>query len=105
MAEINRVTDLDLIDRLLYRFLIIPITKKRLLEREAQFAWLYRPDFAEWGRGRDDGMNLTRYFMVREPMDDKFGPADIPDVWNLAQYRDAEAACPTTRATPTTCIR
>jgi hypothetical protein len=35
MAEINRVTDLDFIDKLLYRFLIIPITKKRLLEREA----------------------------------------------------------------------
>jgi hypothetical protein len=48
-------------------------------------------------------MNLTRYFMVREPMDDKFGPADIPDVWNLAQT--PKAACPTTRATPTTCIR
>ena len=94
MAEINRVTELDLVDRLLYRYLIIPITKKRLLEREAQFAWLYRPDFAEWGRGRDDGMNLTRYFMVREPMDDKFGPADIPDVWNLAQYRDAEGRLP-----------
>ena len=45
-------------------------------------------------RGRDDGMNLTRYFMVREPMDDKFGPADIPDVWNLAQYRDAEGRLP-----------
>jgi hypothetical protein len=49
MAEINRVTDLDLIDSLLYRFFIIPITKQRLLEREAQFAWLYRKDFPEWG--------------------------------------------------------
>jgi hypothetical protein len=27
MAEINRVTDLDVIDQLLYRFLIIPITR------------------------------------------------------------------------------
>jgi hypothetical protein len=39
MAEINRVADLDFIDKLLYRFFIIPITKQRLLEREAQFAW------------------------------------------------------------------
>jgi hypothetical protein len=54
MAEINRVTELDLIDKLLYRFLIIPITRKRLLEREAQFAWIYRQDFPDWGRGRDD---------------------------------------------------
>ncbi|HJV91912.1 MAG TPA: hypothetical protein VJ572_00480, partial [Azonexus sp.] len=56
MAEINRVTELDWIDQLLYRFAIIPITKKRLLEREAQFAWIYRKDFPDWGRGRDDAM-------------------------------------------------
>jgi hypothetical protein len=86
MAEINRVTDLDLIDSLLYRFFIIPITKQRLLEREAQFAWLYRKDFPEWGRGRDDAMNLTKYFMIRAPMDDTFGPTDMPSVWNLKKY-------------------
>ena len=33
---------LSWLDKALYRFLIIPITKKRLLEREAQFAWIYR---------------------------------------------------------------
>ncbi|MEO8409598.1 MAG: c-type cytochrome [Propionivibrio sp.] len=86
MAEINRVADLDLIDRLLYRFLIIPITKKRLIEREAQFAWIYRDDFPEWGRGRDDAMNLTKYFMIKVPMDDTFGPTDMPSVWNLKKY-------------------
>ena len=86
MAEINRVTELDLIDKLLYRFLIIPITKKRLLEREAQFAWIYRPDFPDWGRGRDDAMNLTKYFMIRAPMDDTFGPTDMPSLWNLKKY-------------------
>jgi mono/diheme cytochrome c family protein len=86
MAEINRVTDLDLIDKLLYRFVIIPITKKRLLEREAQFAWVYRKDFPDWGRGRDDAMNLTKYFMIKAPMDDTFGPTDMPSIWNLKKY-------------------
>lgn len=86
MAEINRVTKLDVIDSLLYRFLIIPITKKRLLEREAQFAWIYRKDFPDWGRGRDDAMNLTKYFMIKSPMDDTFGPTDMPSVWNLKKY-------------------
>jgi hypothetical protein len=42
MSEINLVTKLDVIDKMLYRFFVIPITKKRLLEREAQFAWIYR---------------------------------------------------------------
>ena len=87
MTEINLVTDLSFIDRLLYRFVIIPITRKRLLEREQQFAWLYRKDFPPWGRGRDDAMNLTKYFMIRWPMDDSFGPTDMPSLWNLGKYR------------------
>lgn len=87
MAEINLAADLDFIDRLAYRYLIIPITRKRLTERESQFQWLYRHDFPEWGRGRDDAMNLTKYFMIRWPMDDSFGPTDMPSVWNLKKYQ------------------
>jgi hypothetical protein len=87
MREISLVTELDMIDKLLYRFVIIPVTKQRLLEREKQFAWIYRPDFPEWGRGRDDAMNLTKYFMVRMPMDDTFGPTDMPSIWNLQKYQ------------------
>ncbi len=87
MAEIRLVTEMSFVDRLIYRFLIIPITKKTLLEREAQFAWLYREDFPPWGRGRDDAMNLTKYFMIRWPMDDSFGPTDMPSLWNLGKYK------------------
>jgi mono/diheme cytochrome c family protein len=86
MNEINLVADLSLIDRLIYRFLLIPISKKRLLEREAQFAWIYRADFPDWGRGRDDAMNLTKYFMLKVPMDDSLGPTDFPAIWNLKKY-------------------
>lgn len=89
MPEINLAADLDWIDRLAYRYLIIPITRKRLIEREEQFEWIYRHDFPEWGRGRDDAMNLTKYFMIRWPMDDSFGPTDMPSVWNLKKYRHA----------------
>ena len=86
LEQIAMVHDLSFIDKLLYRFLIIPITKKRLLEREAQFEWVYREDFPDWGRGRDDAMNLTKYFMIGEPMDDTFGPTDMPSIWNLKKY-------------------
>jgi mono/diheme cytochrome c family protein len=90
MREINLVTDLSWIDSLIYRFILVPITKKRLSERESQFAWIYRHDFPEWGRGRDDAMNLTKYFMIKVPMDDTVGPTDIPSIWNLKKYdRDA----------------
>lgn len=87
MAEINLSADLSVLDRLIYRFILIPITKKRLLEREQQFAWIYRKDFPEWGRGRDDAMNLTKYFMIKFPMDDSIGPTDMPSLWNLNKYK------------------
>lgn len=87
MREINLVTNLAWDDALIYRYVLIPITQKRLLEREAQFAWLYHPAFPDWGRGRDDSMNLTKYFMIRWPMDDSFGPTDMPSIWNLGKYQ------------------
>jgi hypothetical protein len=87
MQEIDLAANLDWIDRMAYRYLIIPITKKRLLEREGQFQWIYRHDFPEWGRGRDDAMNLTKYFMIKWKMDDSFGPTDMPSVWNLKKYQ------------------
>jgi mono/diheme cytochrome c family protein len=87
MTEIQQVTRLSWLDRALYRYLIIPFTKHALLQREKQFAWIYRADFPEWGRGRDDAMNLTKYFMIKVPMDDTFGPTDMPSIWNLKKYQ------------------
>jgi hypothetical protein len=87
LAEIGLVTELSWLDRQLYRFLIIPFTKRALLERERQFAWIYRTDVPDWGRGRDDAMNLTKYFMINLPMDKTFGPTDMPSIWNLQKYK------------------
>jgi len=87
MSEINLVYKLPLLDKLIYRFILIPITKKRLLEREKQFAWVYRRDFPDWGRGRDDAMNLTKYFMLEVPVDNTIGPTDMPSIWNLKKYK------------------
>ena len=92
LIQIGLNTKLDLIDTLLYRFFIIPITKQRLLERERQFKWVYNDAYPEWGRGRDDAMNLTKYFMIKvDPADDgTFGPTDMPSIWNLAKYDNKE---------------
>ena len=87
MREIELVYDLPFLDRLMYRYILIPITKKRLLEREAQFKWVYHKDFPQWGRGRDDAMNLTKYFLLKAPMDNSIGPTDMPSVWNLKKYQ------------------
>lgn len=87
LAEIRLVTELSWLDRQLYRFLIIPFTKRALLQRERQFAWIYRTDVPDWSRGRDDAMNLTKYFMIDLPMDKTFGPTDMPSIWNLQKYK------------------
>jgi len=87
LGEIDLVYKLSWLDRVIYRYLLIPITKKRLLEREKQFAWVYHKDFPLWGRGRDDAMNLTKYFLIGSDMDDSTGPTDMPSVWNLKKYK------------------
>ena len=90
MSEINLAGDLSWIDRMIYRFVLIPITKKRLLERGPRFAWIYNhglPKWPDWGRGRDDAMNLTKYFLTTSPVDDTLGPTDMPSIWNLKKYK------------------
>ena len=79
---------LSFVDRQIYRYVLIPFTKKALLKQEKQFTWMERfvddntpkPD---WGPGRDDAMNLTKYFMTQQKEDNSVGPTDFPSVWNL----------------------
>lgn len=83
LGEIERDTKLSLLDRLIYRFLLIPLTRSALLDQAKQTAWMNRPGWPNWGKGRDDPMNLTKYFMTSMPVDNSTGQADFPSVWNL----------------------
>jgi mono/diheme cytochrome c family protein len=79
---------LSFVDRQIYRYLLIPFTKKALLKQEKQFAWMERfvddnKPKPHWGPGRDDAMNLTKYFMTSMKEDNSVGPTDFPSVWNL----------------------
>ena len=79
---------LSFLDRQIYRYLLVPLTRKALLDQEKQFTWMEhfvadgtpKPD---WGPGRDDAMNLTKYFMTSMKQDNSVGPTDFPSVWNL----------------------
>lgn len=79
---------LSFIDRQIYRYLLIPFTRKALIAQEKQFTWMEKfhddktpkPD---WGPGRDDAMNLTKYFMTQQKEDNSVGPTDFPSIWNL----------------------
>jgi hypothetical protein len=83
LSEIALLYDLPWLDKLLYRFIIIPFTKKALTERGGQFDWMNRPGWPDWGPGRDDPMNLTKYFMTHLPVDNTIGNTDFPAIWNL----------------------
>lgn len=83
MAEIDGHAQMTWFDRMAYKYLIIPQTRKALLERAPRFGWMDRPHWPDWGIGRDDPMNLTKYFMTDLPWDDTIGTADFPSIWNF----------------------
>src|SRR5260370_23843311 len=83
LAEITQQTKLSFIDKLAYRYLLIPRTKQALLARSGQLAWMNRAHWPDWGVGRDDPMNLTKYFLTNMPWDSTVGNADFPSIWNL----------------------
>jgi hypothetical protein len=89
LAEISRNTRLSFVDRLLYRFAIIPASRRALLQqRDSQGSWmLKRPD---WGRGRIDPFNPVKFRMLKQPIDATIGNSDMVPVWALAR-RDGQA--------------
>ncbi|NOT25821.1 MAG: cytochrome c [Acidobacteria bacterium] len=87
LGEINRNYRLSAVDRLLYRFIIIPETRARLLRLKEQTAWMDgRPD---WGHGRADVLNPMRFHRLGRPVDSAIGTADMMPLWDMAD-REAQ---------------
>lgn len=82
MPEIERNFDLGPDDKLIYRFAIIPIARKRVLEQAADFAWIHAHDRPAWGPGRDGPFNLTKFNLLRLSDDGTVDNADFPAIWN-----------------------
>jgi hypothetical protein len=81
LGEIAKNTRLSLIDRMLYRFAIIPGTKRGILRLRDNDQWmLTRPD---WGRGRIDPFNPVKFTTLKQPVDDTIGNSDMMPLWNL----------------------
>jgi len=88
LGEIAKNYRLSLLDRALYRLLLIPSTRRRLLALQRSGEWMHaRP---EWGRGRADVINDAKFSLLRRPIDDTSGTADTVPLWNLRQ-RDGKA--------------
>ena len=76
--------DLSLLDKLLYRFIIIPQTRKELLEFKEIFAWMEeRP---EQGPGRIAPFNPVKFRILGLPLDDTIGNSDMMPLWNQKMH-------------------
>jgi hypothetical protein len=83
LPAIEQSFDLSFDDKLIYRFLIIPMTRDAIKAQAGQFAWMRAHGRPDWGPGRDDPMNLTKFFMIDMNDDASTGNADFPSIWNM----------------------
>ncbi len=86
LAQIDLVTKLSFIDRLIYRF-AVPQVKKALLDQGKAFAWAAK--LPPWGPGRDAPMNLTKFNFLQMPVDGTVDNTDFPAIWHLAAREQA----------------
>jgi mono/diheme cytochrome c family protein len=79
MEEIDKIYKLPFIEKILYRYLIIPFTKRGLLQQEELYAWMsLRPN---WGPGRTD-MNPFKLMVLKLKDDRSVGNTDMMAIWN-----------------------
>ncbi len=81
LAEIERIDDMPWLDRIFYRFIIIPATKKALIKNGWQLAWTEtKPN---WGPGRIDPFNPIKFGILAMAIDDTIGSADMVPLWDM----------------------
>lgn len=90
LTELAPSVDLGFVDKLIYRYILIPQAKKGLLELEESMAWMDRKP--RWGRGRVDPVNPAKFSFLGIPVDQTIGNSDTEPVWNMRarvdnQYR------------------
>ncbi len=89
MPEITARYDMPLWERALYRFVLIPATRKALQSRAGDFAWMdERPG---WGIGRIDPFNPVKFGILELGDDGTIGNSDMMPLWEL------RVAAPTTQ--------
>ena len=72
---------LSWLDKITYRFVLIPFVRKRLLEQGEGLAWAQRRP--AWGPGRIDPFNPVKFGMLHLADDGTIGNSDMLAVWNL----------------------
>ncbi len=81
LPAISRITRLSWAERMRYRYLFIPGTRKALLRQKREYAWMDRnPD---WGPGRIDPFNPVKFRILKQPVDTTVGNSDMVPIWNM----------------------
>lgn len=81
LGAVATMYKLSFVDRILYRYLLIPFTKNAILKQKAAFAWTdARPD---WGRGRIDPFNPVKVAILNVSVGDTIGNSDMMPIWNM----------------------
>jgi len=80
LQEIDYNHRFSWVEGLLYRYVLIPQTRKALLQQKEEFAWTNsRP---RWGPGRIDPFNPVKFRVLGMPIDDTIGNSDMMSIWN-----------------------
>ena len=87
MAEIAKNYRLSFLDRLTYRFVLIPFVKYTLLAQKNEYASYGLLDaLTTAGGGRIDPFNLVKYRYLKQPPDGSLGNSDMEPLWNLKSH-------------------
>jgi hypothetical protein len=86
LAEVARLYRLPVLDRMIYRYFLIPFTRRALLRQKDEFAWTdIRP---AWGPGRIDPFNPVKVSVLHRVrpdvgVGDTIGNSDMIPIWNM----------------------
>ena len=83
LGEISRNYRLSAVDRLLYRFVVIPEARRRLLQLKERSGWI--DDGSSWGRGRADVFGVIKLHRLGRTPDKAIGSADMMPLWHAGR--------------------
>jgi Cytochrome c len=86
LDEIATLHSLSPVEKVVYRFIVIPQTKRALLRQKRELAWM--DDKPNWGAGRVDPFNPAKVQILKRPYDGTIGAADIVPLWNFRPRGD-----------------
>jgi hypothetical protein len=81
LKAISGITRLTRMQKLQYRFLLIPATRNGLRKQARRYAWMDRNP--AWGPGRIDPFNPVKFGILKQPVDSTVGNADMIPIWNM----------------------